>query len=153
MTLGALEELILSLKGAALVVSHDRYFLDKIATSVIAFDGKGAAIVLQGGYSAYTEWKNQTKKEVTISVPKTKSSKAVPKKLTYAEEIELAGLMEAIESLATQVAALEEKLGDPELHIARRDEAKAVEEDLAALRLQLDEQESRWLELEEKRQG
>jgi ATP-binding cassette subfamily F protein uup len=158
MTLGALEELILSLQGAALIVSHDRYFLDRIATSIVALDGEGGAERIQGGYSDFYEWRTQQAKELKEQKKQNSSSVAPPKgptaskktKLSYAEDLELKKLPQELEKLGTQVSDLEAKLADPTLYTERHQEAPGIEADLAQARERLEHLEARWLELEEK---
>lgn len=157
MTLGALEELILSLKGAALIVSHDRYFLDRVASSVLVLDGEGEAHHLQGGYSDYSVWRaarGKEKKAQAAEAPAptpAQPNKKSGKKLTYAEEIEFKGLMGKVDSQGDLVKKLEEKLADPTLYVERREEASRLETELAVAKESLEELEMRWLELEEKR--
>ncbi len=169
MTLGALEELILGLQGAALIVSHDRYFLDRVASSVLVLDGEGEAHHLQGGYSDYSAWRSARAKEKKSLPPAAARAKAAEpptpaqptktsaaknaggKKLTYAEEIELKGLFDKVEKATKEVAQLEEKLADPTLYVERREEAVKLEAAVSKAKEQLEELEMRWLELEEKK--
>lgn len=165
MTLGALEEMLLALTGAALIVSHDRYFLDRVATSVLALDGQGGAHHLQGGYSVYSEFRTDEAKRkkqnlveekariASISAPADSKAPKKKSKLTYAEEIELASLLGKIEQLGEEVAVLEEKMGDPTLYTERREQAAQVEKELSQKKQALSDLESRWLELEEKKEG
>lgn len=160
MTLGALEELLLSLQGAALIVSHDRYFLDRVATSVLALDGEGGAQHLQGGYSAYAEFRseNQRNQQSERKAQKdqqrsTPASTPLGPKLTYAEELELEGLIAKIDELSRDVAQLQEAMADPTLYSERRDEAPILEGKLAAKRTELDAVEARWMALEEKKEA
>ncbi len=160
MTLSALEELILSLKGAALIVSHDRYFLDRIATSVLSLDGAGGVDHIQGGYTEYANQralkstKNQTKAtEKPRTVPEKQSTAPAKKKLTYAEEIELKDLFDKVEVATEKVQALEAQLADPNLYTQKREEAARIEAELAAAKDELESVELRWLELEERREA
>jgi len=162
MTLGALEELILQLKGAALIVSHDRYFLDRVASSVLALDGKGSAHHLQGGYSSYSVWRAEKAKQDKAADERKKEAsqaKSAPppaaakkkKKLTYAEELELKDLFEKVENAGNLVGELEAKLADPNIYVERLTEAKRVEGELAEAKEELETLELRWMELEEKK--
>lgn len=156
MTLAALEDLILGLSGAALLVSHDRYFLDRVATSVLVLDGQGDVAYLPGGYYAYSEYrreKEREKKEENRTSAKSSPSGGAKKKLTYAEELELGQLMPQIEQLGHRIALLEGKLADPSLHVNRREEATRLDRELGEQRSALEELEMRWLHLEEKKQG
>jgi ATP-binding cassette subfamily F protein uup len=167
MTLGALEDLILGLQGAALIVSHDRYFLDRIATSVLALDGLGGAEHIQGGYSDFHEFQLQKKKDrrasersdrkeqSASSPPPEKNTSSSPRKtkLTYAERLELERLPSELEKLGAKVSDLETQLADPSLYTDRHQEAPKIEAKLAAARATLEKTETRWLELEEKNEA
>jgi len=153
MTLGALEELLLEFSGAALLVSHDRYFLDRVATSVLVLDGAGGTTHVQGGYSAYETWRTLSRKSRETAPPSAAPAPAPPKakKLTYAERLEYDKLMPRIEALSQEIARLEAALSDPELYATRRTEAQSLEAERQAKKDELDTLESRWLELEERR--
>jgi len=157
MTLGALEELLLEFPGAALLVSHDRYFLDRVATSVLALDGVGGTAYVQGGYSSYAEWRAATRKNREASSERPAHAKSAaapkPKKLSYAERIEYDGLMPRIETLGQELAELEARLSDPALYASGHGEALKLEADRTARKRELEELELRWLELEERRGG
>lgn len=165
MTLSALEELLLQVQGATLIVSHDRYFLDRIATSTLALD-EGQAHHVHGGYSNYAEWKRQLDKNRRAeqeSAPTRTNSAAPPppsqqparskKKLTYAEELELGTLLAQVEAQSARVARLEESLADPSLHVERRVEAARLQNELADAQSTLESLELRWMELEERKEG
>ncbi len=164
MTLSALEELIIGLSGAALIVSHDRYFLDRVATTILGLDAEGGAEQIPGGYSRFSEVKSERKKrarveENPLSVKPAQESRPqgnklaseAKKKLTYAEEKELAGLMSAIDVKSAQVTTLEKRMADPDLYVSRREEAAGLERELREAKEMLEEMEMRWLELEERR--
>lgn len=165
MTLSALEELLLQVKGATIIVSHDRYFLDRIATSTLALDG-GQAHHIRGGYSNYAEWRRTFEKnrraeqnkepEGASSAPEPTPQKppaTAKKKLTYAEELELEKLLSKVEEQTARVAALEQRLADPSLHVARRDEAARLQTEFAEAQSNLETLELRWMHLEERKEG
>lgn len=160
MTLGALEDILLGLHGAALLVSHDRYFLDRVATHVLCIDDGGRAELVTGGYSNYAERRllleaqtNQTKKAASVERPSAAPAQdpSRPKKLTYAESLELERLLPDLETLTSRLAALEAKLADPSLYVERRGEVDGLNAEKTALALELGRLEERWLELEERR--
>ncbi len=173
MTLSALEELLLDIQGVALIVTHDRYFLDRVATATLAIDRAERAHLIQGGYSNYAEFRKELERaqkqgKLDEKPPKvdgtsmppsanptriTPVSTSVVKKLTYAEQIELGGLMEKIDILSNDVLGLETQLADPELHTTRRSEGAQLQAELNQKQETLAELELRWLELEERRQG
>lgn len=165
MTLGALEDLILGLQGAALIVSHDRYFLDRISTSVIAFDGEGGAEQIQGGYSDYhalqlqkgKDRKKKVEQDRLTAVAVQSASKGVAEskklKLSYAERLELERLPDQIEEFGAQAGDLESQLADPTLYAERHAEAPRIEAELNSVRARLEVAETRWLELEDRKQA
>jgi ABC transport system ATP-binding/permease protein len=158
MTLGALEELLLEFSGAAILVSHDRYFLDRVATSVLVLDGVGGTTHVQGGYSSYAEWRAATRKNRDAKVERplattAPAATARPKKLSYGERLEYDKLMPRIETLGQELEGLQVQLSDPALYAERRDEAAALEAVRVAKKAELEGLELRWLELEERRGG
>lgn len=164
MTLSALEELLLDITGVVLIVSHDRYFLDRIATATLAIDRDQQTHLIQGGYSNYAEFRReyekankQTKQQASLPAPASTSAAVPPagarKKLSYNEEKELSGLMEKIDAISDKVASLEAALEDPALHVERREEAARLQQELQQQHEELQRLESRWLELEERKQA
>ncbi|HSC88172.1 MAG TPA: ATP-binding cassette domain-containing protein, partial [Polyangiaceae bacterium] len=166
MTLAALEDLLLELEGAALLVSHDRYFLDRVATSVLALDD-GRIEEIQGGYTAWAERRDWLEAERREREDEQKRASAPPppaaaaagaataapakKKLSWNEQREYEGLLERVEAAQAEAARLEAELADPELYVSRRQEAEGLQSQLMAARKLATELEERWFELEEKR--
>lgn len=64
-TIRSLEEALLEFAGCALVVSHDRYFLDRLCTHILAYEGEGEVTFYTGNYQEYAEWKGNQGKAVT----------------------------------------------------------------------------------------
>ncbi len=161
MTLGALEELILGLSGAAIIVSHDRYFLDKVATSVLALEKGGSTTLVVGGFSNYLEHKKRTRSPSNKTRPEKHATEPLPppqaspklRKLTYAEEIELKQLPERIEQAGLQLAALEAQLNEPAIYSGPHEELERLQSDYQTSRSALEELEQRWLSLEERREA
>jgi ABC transport system ATP-binding/permease protein len=156
-TLGALEEMLIEYGGSAIVVTHDRWFLDRIATAILAFEEDGRVTRYAGNYGAYLTQK--AAQEARPPAPaaasiKAKPSTAVPKKargLTYAERIELESIVDQIDVAERAVAELEAHLADPALYASRGSE-------VAGIRRQLEEAQTaaarlieRWEQLEHKR--
>jgi ATP-binding cassette subfamily F protein uup len=128
-TLGALEAMLLEYGGSALVVSHDRWFLDRVATSILAFEEGGRVDLHRGNYSEYREKRvAEEKREVAKrrNVPtvaptpapgkpatSTTADRSQLKKLTFKEQKELGGLFERIEAAEEEIAAIEAQLADP----------------------------------------
>jgi ATP-binding cassette subfamily F protein uup len=153
-TLRALEEALLAFPGAALVVSHDRWFLDRVATAVLHIDGSGRARMHFGDASSLLEQlarERESARSVESAAkpaPAAPPRAAKPRKLTPWQARELEGLEARIPELERSIAELDERLADPALYVGPRAELdrvhalrKEVEADLAAAY-------ARWEELE-----
>ncbi|MEA4838508.1 MAG: ATP-binding cassette domain-containing protein [Rhodospirillaceae bacterium] len=152
-TLDLLEETLSTYEGTLIVVSHDRDFLDRLVTSVIAVEGNGRISEHVGGYSDYLA---QVADEMPVKPAKPAPAAAMaaparikaPVRLSYKDQRELDELPGRIDLLSAEIAALEKELADPGLYNrdavrfakagARLDEARAL----------LSAAEDRWLELE-----
>jgi ATP-binding cassette subfamily F protein uup len=150
-TLDLLEEVLADYEGTLLVVSHDRDFLDRLVTSVIAVEGDGDISEYPGGYSDYLRQRPQ-KEAPKAEAAKPKAAEAPrPKtasKLSYKDARELDELPGRMDKLHTEIAKLEAEINDPGLYArdrARFDKAAAR---LDAARAELETAEERWLELE-----
>ncbi len=153
-TLEVLEERILGFDGTVLVVSHDREFLDNVATQSLVFEGDGVITKIVGGYAEWERVRDTRRPAEPEPAPMQQKVEPEPqrppsKKLTYGERLELEALPEKLEALESDVAALHEKLADPALH---RDHAaaSAVMEELDARNAELEAAFARWEELEER---
>ena len=155
-TLDLLEEVLADYDGTLLVVSHDRDFLDRLVTSIIAVEGDGDVKEYTGGY---TDYLNQRPRKDEVAAPKpAPGSKPAPKapsprtRLSFNENRELELLPARMDALAGELAGLEADLADPNLY--SRDPARfqkfAARADAA--RAELEAAEERWLELEAKRE-
>jgi ATP-binding cassette subfamily F protein uup len=163
-TLAALEEALLGYPGTLLVVTHDRWFLDRIATSVLAFED-GRVIQDQGGYTDHVAARRERADAARIEAeaaraaerpasPPAKAGGSAPdpkRKLTWAEARELEGLMEKVDAAETQVASLEAELADPGFYARTEDERRAHFATLETAREQATRLAERWAELEERR--
>jgi ABC transport system ATP-binding/permease protein len=150
-TLGALEEGLLSFAGCALIVSHDRWFLDRVATSILAFEGNGVVTLWEGSYSFYAERRSAT------SAQRDKAEKAdkprpqrqtAPRKLTFKERHELAGMEAAITAAEEKVTSLEATLSDPNVFKDRPTEVQTLVGELDTARAEVERLFARWQELE-----
>lgn len=142
-TLHVLEEFLEEFKGAVVVVSHDRYFLDKVCDHVLIFH-QGEITERLGSFSENMDFlvSEPQKKQKVFEV----QLKAKPKGLTYMEKKELAELEKQLPKLEDQIHALEQKLnGASDYEVI-----KNASDELEASRIQLEELELRWIELSEK---
>ncbi len=143
-TMTILEDYLDHFEGAVMAVSHDRYFLDKIADRLFVFDNHKISIV-QKTYSDYLD--ELDKKKEPVSSPKEiKELKKNTNRLTYNEKKELASIEEEMPELETKIQELEEELNT----LSDYAKIKEISDLLEANRNRLEEIENRWLELSEK---
>ncbi len=153
-TLDLLQELLDDYDGTVLLVSHDRDFLDRVATTTIAMEGNGRATVYAGGWSDYIAQRGDVfikKEEKTkASKPKVKSESAPKSGLTFSEKHRLEKLPAEIERLEAEIAKLEELMSDPELFTREPVKFQKATEALVERQNKLSAAEEEWLTLEEK---
>ena len=157
-TLQVLEEYLQDFPGCVIVVSHDRYFTDKVVDHLLVFHGEGRIQDFPGNYTQYRDWcKNApspTMKEPTKNAKKPAEEPAEPTrnasrnahKMSYKEKREFEQLTRDIEALEAEQQQLEEALCSGTLSI---DELTAKSKRLPQLKDELDEKSMRWLELSE----
>lgn len=168
-TLAALEELLEDYEGSAIVVTHDRAFLDRIATAILAFewpagdtaaDASRVARVTRyaGGYQDYIAQRGTPPRPAVTAAPPAARSAAPPpanakakRSLTYAERIELEGIVEGVDGAEKAVAEIEALLADPELYAKRGHEVAALQARLQVARAEAARLVARWEELEAKK--
>ena len=153
-TLGVLEEALATFPGCALVVSHDRWFLDKIATGILAFEGDGRVVFYEGDYSSWAERKSTVdSRPSTVAEPKPAEPERAERarKLTYKEKQELAGIEAAIGAAEAKVGELQATLNDPSIYKSRAAEVPALVAALDTARAEVDRLYARWQELESMR--
>ncbi|HEY4354821.1 MAG TPA: ABC-F family ATP-binding cassette domain-containing protein [Acidobacteriaceae bacterium] len=157
-TLEILEETLLEFSGALVLVTHDRYMLDRVTNTVLGLDGSGRA-ALFADYLQWEEWKDQRVTPGEQSAEKTKtpatveengsSSSLARKKLSYLEQREFDGLEARMESADSKLAAAKAKIEDPNVAT----DASALTEALAEMEEAHAEHDmllERWVELSEK---
>ena len=153
-TLQVLEDYLADFKGCVIVVSHDRYFMDKVVDHLLVFKGSGEIKDFPGNYSQYREWnelqeseaekEQQKKKENTVQQAKTQSQSNRKRKLTFAEKNELTRLEGEIETLEEEKIHLETELCSGTLSVETLTE---YSKRLPLLQEELDDKTMRWLEL------
>ncbi len=155
-TLDLLQDLLGDYDGTVLLISHDRDFLDRVASTTVAMEGQGRATVYAGGWSDYRaqrgddEAESATSKSVSkpvskpVAAPKTKSG------LSFTEKHRLEELPAEIDRLTAEIAKLEELMSDPELFTREPVKFKKASEALVARQTALAAAEDLWLELSEK---
>src|SRR5262249_55081382 len=157
LTLGVLEDALAAFGGCALVVSHDRWFLDKIATGILAFEGEGRVGFYEGSCSDYLARARPTNvgADAAPAPPKPSAPERperprppAPRRLTFNERKELEGIETTIGEAEGAVGSLEATLQDPELYARRPAEVPALVAALEAARRRVDALYARWQELD-----
>jgi len=157
-TLDLLQDILGEYEGTVLLVSHDRDFLDRVATTTIAMEGNGQAVVYAGGWSDYRAQRGGDFVEAREAVkPLAKKERQVEKKatvgLSFTEKHRLEELPGVIDKITAEITKLEELLADPELFTKQPVKFQKATEALVARQNALSEAEDEWLALEEKAAG
>jgi ATP-binding cassette subfamily F protein uup len=154
-TLNILEEYLASFKGCLIVISHDRYFMDKVVDHLLVFHGNAKIQNYPGNYTQYREWKAEEDKRQSevAKIVKTESEPAdsrkkeeVKTKLTFKEKREFESLEKEIEELEEEKKLLSEEISSGKLNT---DELLSKSNRLTELLNLIDEKTMRWLELSE----
>jgi ATP-binding cassette subfamily F protein uup len=161
-TLDLLEEVVGDYPGTALVVSHDRDFLDRVATMIVMSEGEGRFSVYAGGYSdmvaqrgqgvAKPAAKPQARSDEKKSAPARSPREAVAK-LSFSDHHALKALPDQIDAQNKQIAALQKELSDPKLYASNAARFTRLSAELAELAAKRDANEELWLALEMKREA
>ncbi len=153
-TLDLLEEMIADYPGTVLVVSHDRDFLDRVATSILMAEDDGRFVEYAGGYSDMLAQRGTGVAARQVSKPVAEKESAsrdtVPRKrkMNFSQSHALKSLPGQIADLEKKIAALQAKLLDSDFYARDPQAFMAASSDLGTMQAQLAEHEHRWLELE-----
>ena len=158
LTLNVLEEYLRNFKGCAIVVSHDRYFMDKAVDHLLVFKGNADIKDFPGNYTQYREWKDAQDqleresetatraKETSDATPKSRKEDSPKKKLSFKEKREFEALEQDIPALEAEKTALETAMSSGTLSTEQLMEKS---DRIAILIDEIDEKTMRWLELSE----
>jgi ATP-binding cassette subfamily F protein uup len=158
-TLDLLQELLDDYDGTVLLISHDRDFLDLVATTTIAMEGYGRATVYAGGWSDYQTQKRQDEAPERKSKPAAQktsapavggASKPAQSGLSFTEKHRLEALPDVLDRLAAEIAKLEEFLAAPDLFTKEPVKFRKATEALVERQTKLSKAEEEWLELAER---
>ncbi|MBK1635646.1 ABC-F family ATP-binding cassette domain-containing protein [Rhodovulum adriaticum] len=160
-TLDLLQELLGEYEGTVLLVSHDRDFLDRVASTTIAMEGDGRATVYAGGWTDYQAQRSPAKADKPATTapadqprkPKPRPKSDGPAKLSFTEKHRLEELPAQIERLEAEIAKLEELLSDPDLFTREPVKFQKATDALVQRQTALAEAEEEWLTLAEKAEG
>jgi len=156
-TLRLLEEALVAFRGNVIVVSHDRYFLNRVCTAILSFEGDGVVKYAVGNYDYYLEKRSLgaagtdsgpppvTRKPTEVS--DRGGSKATPRKLKWKEERELEGMEAAILTAEGEVVRLEGIFAAPDFYAAHASDWQKLEAELRAARERVAQLYERWAEL------
>ena len=153
-TLRVLEEALIAFPGVVLVVSHDRYFLNRVCTDTLVFEGDQRITHVAGNYDYYVEKRQERKaRPVRLKISRHASKAAFgppsrPRKLTWKETKELEGMEARILGTEAEIARIEGVFSSPEFHRTHATQTAQLKEDLATAKAQLNELYARWEELE-----
>lgn len=152
-TLQILEEYLKNFRGCLIIVSHDRYFMDRVVDHTLVFHGNGNIQDFPGSYSQYRDWEEQNEKPQEAERPQTKSDKKTDgrnqnraRKLTFKERQEYNHLEQDIAALEAEKKQIETALCGGTTSV---DEITLMSKRLPLLSAELEEKEMRWLELSE----
>jgi ATP-binding cassette subfamily F protein uup len=154
-TLRTLEEFLQDFPGCILIVSHDRYFMDRLVDHLFAFEGDGEIRDFPGNYSQYRLWKQleenkpttSVSKQTPLSVKENKPENESKTKFSFKEKTEFEKLEKEIPALEEEKKLLEVKLNNGSMDFEKLQETAEKVSDLIDL---IDKKESRWLELSER---
>jgi ATP-binding cassette subfamily F protein uup len=158
-TLNVLESLLLDYGGSVLLVTHDRYFLDKVATSILSFEGDGKVVRYPGNFTTYKTLKAQgeakAKADAKLPPPPVKKGSPPPPpppkkvvKLSFKEARELEGMEKAIEVAENEKATVEQRLGDPATYMQAPGSIPQLQTELAAATKAVELLYARWQDLQ-----
>lgn len=157
-TLQVLEEYLQDFAGCVIVVSHDRYFMDKVVDHLLVFKGEGEIQDFPGNYTQYREWcrlqpktegegaEKKATKPTVKEQPSATQKKEGKRKMTYKEKREYEQLTKELEQLENEQKTLEEALCSGQLSV---EELTEKSKRLPEIKDEIDEKEMRWLELAE----
>lgn len=157
-TLQVLEEYLQDFAGCVIVVSHDRYFMDKVVDHLLVFKGEGEIQDFPGNYTQYREWcrlqpktegegaEKKATKPTAKEQPSATQKKEGKRKMTYKEKREYEQLTKELEQLENEQKTLEEALCSGQLSV---EELTEKSKRLPEIKDEIDEREMRWLELAE----
>ena len=155
-TLVVLEQALARYEGTVILVSHDRAFMDRVASRVLAFEGEGLIVPIEGGYSDYQAWKERRqaaqppRRQAQARAAPARSNKR-PAKLSYHEQRELDALPESIERMEAEKAEIELRFCDGDYFSRDAARFQADQQRLCELEAALAAAYARWQALEEKR--
>ncbi|MCB0731840.1 MAG: ATP-binding cassette domain-containing protein, partial [Ignavibacteriae bacterium] len=156
-TLRILEEAIISFSGCVIVVSHDRYFLNRVCNGILAFEGNGKVYFSEGNYDYYLEKRTERLSELKDKSEKSKKMdtrvKTSARKLTWKENKELESIEEKIIEAEEEVKNIEDIFSSPDFYEKYAAQTNELNEKLENAKLLVKNLYQRWEELENIKNG
>lgn len=156
MTLNVLEEWLMSFPGCILIVSHDRYFMDKLVDHLFIFEGDGKIKDFNGNHLDYRRYikakeleerqKERAAQQKEKAVAAASESKSDAPKMTYEQRKEMNKVEKEISKLEEKKANIQAKFANPDISV---DEIKTLSQELSEVKEKIEEKEMRWMELAE----
>jgi len=134
-------------------VTHDRYFLDKVATAILAFDGEGHAVRYPGNYETYTALRPRPGARPVEHERRAEAKEKKPRKpgkLSFNEQRELEGMESRIEAAEAAKSAAEQKLADPQTYAREPERVPELQRELERSTVEADRLYARWQELQDR---
>lgn len=158
-TLRVLEESVLGFDGCALIVSHDRYFMNRVCTHLLVFEGDGVVVRIAGNLEDYAVYREETEADrKAVAAPKrperpSRDAQPQARRLTWSEKQELSTIEDRIHAAEQELDRLEALINDPGLYQNDHTEAQAALEAHEKARGEVDALYHRWAELDAVAQG
>jgi ATP-binding cassette subfamily F protein uup len=155
-TLRVLEEALVAFEGCVIIVSHDRYFLNRVCNGTMAFEGDGKVHFSEGDYDYYLEKRDLRAADTPTEIPEKKqdtSPRAQQKGLKWKEARELESIEREIVDAEAEVERLEAVFSEPDFYQKRGDQISQLRAELDTARARVDRLYTRWNELEELKSG
>ncbi len=159
-TLRILEEALISFEGCVVVVSHDRYFLNRVCSGILAFEGKEEIYYSEGDYDYYIQKRKlriqeeeniKLKEKKEIDVPKVKSKSNQPKKMSYKDKLELESIEEKIIDAESEVEKIEKIFTSPNFYEKYAAQTNELNKQLEEAKEKVKKLYERWEKLERKK--
>jgi len=152
-TLRILEEALISFEGCVIIVSHDRYFLNRVCDGIIALEGNGEIYYSEGNYDYYLEKRKLRKADKNTFEPKREKqdTRKKPKqnKLSYKDAVELEQIEEKITAAETEVKEIEKLFSSPDFYEKHSEKINELNKNLESAKENLERLIERWTQLEE----
>jgi len=155
-TLRILEETVLTFDGCTLIVSHDRYFLNRVCTHMVSFEGGGKLVTIAGNYDDYIRYSEDRKRALASAVQQEKKDKRTakpkdlssPRRLTWKEKNEYEVIEDLIAEAEEKAADLEGRVNDPAFYSRTHDEVRNTLDEWEQAQKEVEDLYARWAELE-----